>query len=735
MNNRESAALKIALTLPLLVLFFLVPQALPAGAAQPAAQATSPAPIATPVATSAPTMTPQPGVSLTWYGQSTILIRVENGPTILADPVAGNMGYRIAPLDGVDVVTVSHEHADHNNVTLATGSPKILRGLANNDWAKVDETIKGVRIRDVNTFHDDTQGSARGKNAVFVIEANGMRLVHLGDLGHQLSAEQVKEIGPVDVLLIPVGGFYTIDAAGANKVIEALKPKAVVPMHYKTPAVALPVATVDAFVLGKNYQWITGNQISMSLDKLPKTTTTYLLGYEAPQMPVTFSWYGQSTFTMQVQNGPTVLTDPVAASVGYKVPPLDGVDVVTVSHEHADHNNVALATGTPKILRGLANNDWAKIDETIKGVRIRDVNTFHDDSQGSARGKNAVFCYEANGLRIVHLGDLGGQLSADQIKEIGAVDVLMIPVGGNFTIDAPAANKVVDALKPRVVVPMHFKTPAVSLDLAGVDPFLAGKTVRIVDGNKFALSNTTLPISTTVFVPGYLPAAPVTTTQPMTLTWFGQSMFTLNVPSGPNIMLDPVGASVGYKVTPVAGVDVVTVSHEHADHNNVALATGSPKILRGLANNDWAKVDETIKGVRIRDVNTFHDDTQGSARGKNAVFVIEANGMRLVHLGDLGHQLSAEQVKEIGPVDVLLIPVGGFYTIDAAGANKVIEALKPKAVVPMHYKTPPIMNPVLPVDNFLLGKTYQVMTGNQIVLSVATLPKTTTVFVPQYEAP
>jgi L-ascorbate metabolism protein UlaG (beta-lactamase superfamily) len=297
---------------------------------------------------------------------------------------------------------------------------------------------------------------------------------------------------------------------------------------------------------------------------------------------------------------------------------------------------------------------------------------------------------------------------------------------------------------------MHYKTPAVSIDLAPVDAFLTGKTVRIVSGNQFSLNNTTLPVSTTVFLPGYSPAAPVTTavtatvtssvtapitsTLPMTLTWLGQSMFTLNVPGGPNIMIDPVGASVGYKVTPMDGIDAVTVSHEHADHNNVALATGSPKILRGLANNDWAKVDETVKGVRIRDVNTFHDDTQGSARGKNAVFVYEANGMRIVHLGDLGHQLSADQVKEIGPVDVLIIPVGGFYTIDAAGATLVVDALKPKVVIPMHYKTPAVSLPIAPVDNFLLGKTYQVVAGNQILLSAATLPKTTTVFIPGYEA-
>jgi L-ascorbate metabolism protein UlaG (beta-lactamase superfamily) len=553
-------------------------------------------------------------------------------------------------------------------------------------------------------------------------------------------------------LMIPVGGFYTIDADGATKVVDALKPKVVIPMHYKTPVVSLPLATADAFFLGKNYQWLTGNQMKLSLDQLPKSTTVYRLGYEAPQPPVTFTWYGQSMFTVKVTNGPNMLLDPVAANMGYKVTPMDGIDVVTVTHEHSDHNNVALATGSPTILRGLLNNDWAKVDQVVKGVRIRTVGAYHDDTQGSARGKDAIFVYEANGMRIVHLGDLGHQLTPEQVTAIGPVDILMIPVGGGPTIDAAGATKVVDAHKPRAVIPIHYKTPVLSINLAPVDAFLAGKTVRLVSGNQFTLSNTTLPISTTVILPGYEPAAPLTSasvpitssppmtvttsvsaTLPMTLTWYGQSMFTLKVPNGPNLMIDPVAPSVGYKVAPIDGIDVVTVSHEHSDHNYVALATGSPKILRGLANNDWAPVDETIKGVHLRTVGTYHDDTQGSARGKNSVFVIEANGLHIVHLGDLGHQLTADQVKAIGPVDVLMIPVGGFYTIDADGATKVVDALKPKIVIPIHYKTPAIMNPVLPVDNFLLGKTYQLISGNQILLSASTLPKTATVLVPGYE--
>ena len=219
----------------------------------------------------------------------------------------------------------------------------------------------------------------------------------------------------------------------------------------------------------------------------------------------------------------------------------------------------------------------------------------------------------------------------------------------------------------------------------------------------------------------------------MILTWYGQAMFTLQVANGPTILMDPVNSSVGYEVSPLEGIDVVTVSHEHPDHNNVALATGSPKVLRGLAEDDWAEVDETIRGVRFHTVGTYHDASQGSERGKNAIFAIEANGLHVVHLGDLGHVLTSQQVAAIGPVDVLLIPVGGVYTIDAAPATQVVDLLKPRLVVPMHYGTPRLQFDLQPVDAFLTGKTVERAAGNQVTLSLQTLPQSTTVLVLGYE--
>ncbi len=175
--------------------------------------------------------------TLTYLGQSTFVMSTNTGLKVLIDPVAPMMR-KNAPVEGVDVVAVTHEHPDHNYVELATGNPTILRGLAGDGYAKIDQTVKGVRIRTVASFHDLKQGAERGKNAIFVFEMPGLKVVHLGDLGHPLDAQQVAAIGPVDVLLVPVSGGPTIDPKTAIEVIGRLSAKAVIPMHYAAGAPA-----------------------------------------------------------------------------------------------------------------------------------------------------------------------------------------------------------------------------------------------------------------------------------------------------------------------------------------------------------------------------------------------------------------------------------------------------------------------------------------------------------------
>jgi L-ascorbate metabolism protein UlaG (beta-lactamase superfamily) len=191
------------------------------------------------------------------------------------------------------------------------------------------------------------------------------------------------------------------------------------------------------------------------------------------------TWYGQSCFLLETAAGTRILMDPIPKGLGYPLPPGLKADAVTVSHEHADHNNLGLVTNRPKILRGLTpdKKGWTHIDEKVKEVAVRSIPVYHDANRGAQRGLNTVFLLEVAGMRIAHLGDLGHLLTDDQLSALGSVDVVLIPVGGTFTLDAREATRVVDQLHPRLlVIPMHFKTEAVTIqELAEVDPFLAGK--------------------------------------------------------------------------------------------------------------------------------------------------------------------------------------------------------------------------------------------------------------------
>jgi L-ascorbate metabolism protein UlaG (beta-lactamase superfamily) len=184
-------------------------------------------------------------MKITWLGHATFLVEASDGTRIITDPFEagsydGAVGY--APIsDRADIVTVSHDHADHNAVDAVGGDPEVVRGAES-------RTVKGISIRGVNTYHDESKGQDRGRNTVFVIEVDGVRVGHLGDLGHPLSQDEVESLGPVDVLLAPVGGYYTIGPEEAKQVAEALGAKVIIPMHYKTEALGFPIQPVDDFL-------------------------------------------------------------------------------------------------------------------------------------------------------------------------------------------------------------------------------------------------------------------------------------------------------------------------------------------------------------------------------------------------------------------------------------------------------------------------------------------------------
>jgi L-ascorbate metabolism protein UlaG (beta-lactamase superfamily) len=192
------------------------------------------------------------------------------------------------------------------------------------------------------------------------------------------------------------------------------------------------------------------------------------------------------------------------------------------------------------------------------------------------------------------------------------------------------------------------------------------------------------------------------------LTWFGQSCFLLETAAGTRVLIDPIPKTLGYALPVGLRADLVTISHEHADHDNLAMVTGKPRVIHGLTadKKGWAHIDERFRDVSVRSVGVYHDDRRGALRGLDTVFIFEVGGLRIAHLGDLGHTLDDDQLEAIGSVDVLLVPVGGGTTIDAYQATRVIDQLHPRLmVVPMHYKTDASTSKDLaPLDAFLERK-------------------------------
>lgn len=180
-------------------------------------------------------------------------------------------------------------------------------------------------------------------------------------------------------------------------------------------------------------------------------------------------WLAHASFLMTSEEGKKIITDPykVGGAINY-APINESADVVTISHDHTDHNNARAVKGNPTIIKD------AGITKA-KGIEFRGIPSYHDTAQGSQRGENIIFCFTLDGIKICHLGDLGHLLSNEQIAEIGSVDILLIPVGGYFTIDAEQATTVAKSLKARIVIPMHYKTPKCDYPLSRIEEFLKDK--------------------------------------------------------------------------------------------------------------------------------------------------------------------------------------------------------------------------------------------------------------------
>jgi len=210
-------------------------------------------------------------MKITWYGHSCFLIEAEEG-RILTDPFDATVPYDF-PDSPVDIVTVSHEHFDHNAVDRVAGRPIVVKGVG-------ERTVRGIDFTGIHSFHDDRNGAERGENTIFAFELEGIRIAHLGDLGTSLDDRQVGALGDVRILLIPVGGHFTIDAAAAAKVVEGLSGvKIVIPMHFKTDRIQdWPIETVEPFAkMMENVRRIGAASATIAAGMIPEAREVWVL--------------------------------------------------------------------------------------------------------------------------------------------------------------------------------------------------------------------------------------------------------------------------------------------------------------------------------------------------------------------------------------------------------------------------------------------------------------------------
>lgn len=201
------------------------------------------------------------------------------------------------------------------------------------------------------------------------------------------------------------------------------------------------------------------------------------------------TWLGHSCFKLQDKvgtDGVTVVTDPYDKETGLKMPNIEA-DIVTVSHNHHDHNYVEALRGNPFVIDCAGEYDF-------KGVLVEGIDSYHDEDEGKTRGGNIIYRIEVEDISIVHLGDLGHTLSNEQLEKLVGTDVLLIPVGGKFTLDAKKAVEVISQIEPRIVIPMHYQTEGLNVEgLDSVDKFIKELGIEPSHEEKLKISKKDLP--------------------------------------------------------------------------------------------------------------------------------------------------------------------------------------------------------------------------------------------------
>ncbi|HEY3375326.1 MAG TPA: MBL fold metallo-hydrolase [Candidatus Aquicultor sp.] len=217
----------------------------------------------------------------------------------------------------------------------------------------------------------------------------------------------------------------------------------------------------------------------------------------AMRIGTAITWLGHACFIIQSSAGLRILTDPYNPKTGYTFPDVTA-DIVTISHHHTDHDEVGAVKGTPRIIE-------TPIVVTIEDITFDGIPSYHDEALGSKRGANIMFIFSIDGRRIAHMGDFGEEsLTKEQFDALNGVDVLMIPVGGNYTIDGTQAAEIAQQVKPKVVIPMHYKTRNSTLQIVGPEAFLANMSDVAKKGSSVEITASTLPKRTEVWLMEYI---------------------------------------------------------------------------------------------------------------------------------------------------------------------------------------------------------------------------------------
>lgn len=211
-------------------------------------------------------------MKIEWMGHACFVITSKDGTIIVTDPYepnafGGQLAYKPVKVKA-DIVTISHDHADHNYTKTLAGSFDVVRDAG---------IFKGIKFEAVKVAHDPQGGSQRGKNTIFIFEVDGIKIAHLGDLGHVLTDEQAAKLKGVDVMLIPVGGFFTIDAKEADAVVAKVAPKIVIPMHVKNKGCKFDIAPIEKFLEGKKYERKNTTFVELKKEELPNQTQIIVL--------------------------------------------------------------------------------------------------------------------------------------------------------------------------------------------------------------------------------------------------------------------------------------------------------------------------------------------------------------------------------------------------------------------------------------------------------------------------